>query len=45
MLVDTEWLSRQNKKLKRLLKVENLRNLEAYLVDLDYAPARKLIKN
>ena len=42
MLVDAEWMSRQNKKLKRLLKVANLRNPEACLEDVDFAPARKL---
>lgn len=44
MLVDTEWLSRQNKKLHRLLKAANLRNPEACLEDVDYAPSRKLEK-
>ena len=31
MMVDAEWLARQNKKLKRLLKAANLRNPEACL--------------
>ena len=44
MLVDAEWLSRQNKKLQRLLKAANLRNPEACLEDMDYAPGRKLEK-
>lgn len=44
MLVDAEWLARQNKKLKRLLKAANLRNPEACLEDVDFAPARKLDK-
>jgi len=42
MLVDAEWLSRQNKKLRRLLKEANLRNPEACLEDVDYVPSRKL---
>jgi DNA replication protein DnaC len=44
MMVDAEWLSRQNKKLNRLLKAANLRNPEACLEDVDYAPSRKLEK-
>lgn len=44
MLVDAEWLARQNKKLKRLLKAANLRNPEACLEDVDFAPSRKLDK-
>lgn len=44
MLVDAEWLSRQNKKLQRLLKTANLRNPEACLEDIDYAAGRKLEK-
>lgn len=44
MLVDAEWMSRQNKKLNRLLKAANLRNPEACLEDVDYAPSRKLEK-
>ena len=44
MLVDAEWLSRQNKKLHRLLKTANLRNPEACLEDVEYAASRKLEK-
>lgn len=44
MLVDAEWLSRQNKKLQRLLKAANLRNPDACLEDIDYGVARKLEK-
>lgn len=44
MLVDAEWLSRQNKKLQRLLKAANLRNPEACMEDVDYEPSRKLDK-
>jgi len=42
MLVDAEWLSRQNKKLHRLLKAASLRNPEACLEDVDYVASRKL---
>lgn len=42
MLVDAEWISRENKKLSRLLKVANLRNAEACLEEVDYAVSRKL---
>lgn len=42
MLVDAEWLSRQNKKLNRLLKAANLRIPEACLEDVDYTVSRKL---
>jgi DNA replication protein DnaC len=44
MLVDAEWLSRQNKKLRRLLKSANLRNPNACLEDIDYRASRKLEK-
>lgn len=42
MMVDAEWLSRQNKKLFRLMKAANLRSPEACLENVDYAPSRKL---
>jgi DNA replication protein DnaC len=42
MLVDAQWLSRQNKELYRLLKAANLRNPEACLEDVDYVASRKL---
>jgi len=42
MMVDAEWLSRQNKKLRRLLKEANLRNPEACLEDVNYAASRQL---
>ena len=35
-------MSRQNKKLNRLLKAANLRNPKACLEDVDYASFRKL---
>jgi DNA replication protein DnaC len=44
LLVDAEWISRQNKKLQRLLKEANLRNPGACLEDVDYGSARKLEK-
>jgi DNA replication protein DnaC len=42
MMVDAEWISRQNRKLGRLLKAANLRHPGACLEEVDYAPARKL---
>ena len=42
MLVDAEWISRQNKKLHLLLKTANLRIPKAYLEDVDYRSSRKL---
>jgi DNA replication protein DnaC len=44
MMVDAEWISRQNKKLARLMKMAHLRNPEACLEDVDYAVSRKLDK-
>ena len=44
MLVDAEYLSRQNKKLERLLKQAGLRDRTASLEELDYGPARRLDK-
>jgi DNA replication protein DnaC len=44
MMVDAEWLSRQNKKLQRLLRAAKLRSPEACLEDVDFAPTRKLDK-
>jgi len=42
MMVDAEWMSRQNNKLRRLLKAANIRHPEACLEEVDYAPARRL---
>lgn len=42
MLVDAEWISRQNKKLARLLKEANLRDPSANLENVDFRPSRKL---
>lgn len=38
MIVDAQWLSRQNARLKRLLQVANLRDPSATLSDLSYKP-------
>jgi DNA replication protein DnaC len=45
MLVDAEWLSRQENRLKRLIKAANLRESAACLQDIDYNPRRKLDKS
>ena len=42
MLVDAEWTSRQNSRLKRLLHAARLRLPGACLEDLDFDPIRKL---
>lgn len=42
MMVDAEWLSRQNSRLKKLLKLAALRITTACIEDVDYDPARKL---
>jgi len=42
LLVDTEWLSRVNNKVKRLLKEANLRDTTACLANVNYNAARKL---
>lgn len=42
MMVDAEWLERQNRKLKRLLKQAALSCPEACLENISYAPTRKL---
>jgi len=44
LLVDAEWLDRQNKRLARNLREAKLRLGQACLEDLEYAPARKLDK-
>ena len=44
MLVDAEWMSRQENRLKRLIKAANLREPAACLEDVDYNPQRKLDK-
>ena len=44
MMVDAEWLSRQENRLGRLIKAANLREPVACLEDLDYNPRRKLDK-
>lgn len=45
MIVDAQWLSRQNARLKRLLHTANLRDTTATLSDLSYKPERMLDKN
>lgn len=42
MLVDAEWTSRQNSRLKKLLHMAKLRIPGACLEDLDFDPVRKL---
>jgi len=44
MLVDAEWLSRQENRLRRLIKAADLREPAATLEDIDYNPQRKLDK-
>jgi len=45
MIVDAQWLSRQNARLKRLLHTVNLRDPAATLSDLSCKPERMLDKN
>lgn len=45
MLVDAEWLDRQNKKLARHLKQAKLRLSQAAIEDIDYSARRKLEKS
>ncbi|MET0016892.1 ATP-binding protein [Oscillibacter sp.] len=45
MIVDVQWLSRQNARLKRLLHAANLRDPAATPSDLSYRPERMLDKN
>lgn len=42
MLIDAEWTTRRNNRLKRLLQRARLRIPDACLEDLDYEPGRKL---
>jgi len=42
LLVDAEWLHRENKRLARLLREAKLRIGHACVEDIDYAPARAL---
>lgn len=44
MLVDAEWMARENKRLKRTLKEAKLRIAEASLEGIDYPPRRELDK-
>lgn len=45
MMVDAEWLARQNNKVKRLIKAANLKEPAASLENIDYKPGRKLDKS
>ncbi len=45
MLVDAEWLQRQNNKLQRLRKEAGLRESSANLENIDFDPRRKLDKS
>jgi len=42
MLVDAEWLSRENNRITKLIKNANLRHSNACFADIDYRPTRKL---
>jgi DNA replication protein DnaC len=42
MLTDSEWLSRENNKIKKLIKDANLRASDACFANIDYRAARKL---
>lgn len=44
LLVDAEWMERQNKRLQRLLREAKLRIVGACVEDIDYAKERKLDK-
>jgi len=44
MLVDAEWLSRLDRRLRRLIKAAGLRESAACLEDIDFNPRRKLDK-
>jgi DNA replication protein DnaC len=44
MIVDSEWLSRLDRKLKRLIKAADLREPAACLENIDFSPRRKLDK-
>ena len=44
LLVDAEWICRENKRLERLLKEAKLRLSQACIEDIDYPPRRELDK-
>ncbi|MFL5300044.1 MAG: IS21-like element helper ATPase IstB [Anaeromyxobacteraceae bacterium] len=44
LLIDAEWMHRENKRLSRALKEAKLRNGNACIEDLDYSPRRELEK-
>lgn len=45
MMVDAEWLQRQNNRLQRLMKSADLKDPAASLENLDYDPRRRLDKS
>ena len=45
MLVDIEYTSRKNNRLKRLIKNAGFEQTDAYIADIDYASGRKLNKD
>ena len=42
MMADAEWLSRENNRIRKLMKEANLRFSMACFADVDYRPSRKL---
>ena len=44
LLVETEWIDRENKKMARYLRQAKLRLSQACMEDIEYAPERKLDK-
>jgi len=42
MMADAEWLSRENNRIRKLMKEANLRFSAACFADVDYRPSRKL---
>lgn len=44
LLVDIEWVDRDNKRMQRYLRAAKLRLSQACIEDIDYAPERKLDK-
>jgi DNA replication protein DnaC len=42
MMVDAEWLSRENNRIQKLSKAANLRFSNTCFADIDYRPSRKL---
>ena len=42
MMIDAEWLSRENNRIKKLTKAANMRFPTACFADIDYRPSRRL---